>query len=94
MPLTARLAARGLTGSSTRYERWRRAACCPAKKRRGVGRGHGSVSVLDAATVEVAAGVNCSESACPGRGHRDSRRPFRRCLRPLGAIIQEEEPSA
>lgn len=72
MPLTARL-----TGSSTRYERWRRAACCPGKKRRGAGRGHGSVSVLDAATVEIAAGVNCSESACPGRGHRDSTRPFR-----------------
>ena len=27
--LTARLAARGLTGSSTRYERWRHAGCCP-----------------------------------------------------------------
>ncbi len=55
--LTARLAARGLGGSSTRYERWRRADLLPRHERRGAGRGHGSVSVLDPATVEIAAAL-------------------------------------
>jgi len=57
MELTARLAERGLIGSSTRYERWRRAGLLPRHKRRGAGRGHGSVSVLDPATVEIAAAL-------------------------------------
>jgi hypothetical protein len=55
--LTARLATRGLVGSSTRYERWRRAGLLPRHERHGAGRGHGSVSVLDAATVEIAAAL-------------------------------------
>jgi hypothetical protein len=55
--LTARLAARGLAGSSTRYERWRQAGLLPRHERRGAGRGHGSVSVLDPATVEIAAAL-------------------------------------
>jgi hypothetical protein len=53
--LTARLAARGLTGSSTRYERWRRAGLLPRHERRGAGRGRGSISALASATVEIAA---------------------------------------
>jgi hypothetical protein len=55
--LTARLATRGLAGSSTRYERWRRAGLLPRHERRGAGRGHGSVSVLDSTTVEIAAAL-------------------------------------
>lgn len=55
--LTARLAARGLVGSSTRYERWRRAGLLPRHERHGAGQGHGSVSVLDPATVEIAAAL-------------------------------------
>jgi hypothetical protein len=53
--LTARLAARGLTGSRARYERWRRAGLLPRHKRRGAGRGRGSASVLAPATVDIAA---------------------------------------
>ena len=37
--LTARLAARGLAGSCTRYQRWRRAGLLPRHERRGAGRG-------------------------------------------------------
>jgi hypothetical protein len=55
--LTARLAGRGLAGPGTRYERWRRAGLLPRHERRGAGRGHGSVSVLDPATVEIAAAL-------------------------------------
>lgn len=55
--LTARLAARGLTGSSARYERWRRAGLLPRHERHGAGRGRGSVSVVDPATVEIAAAL-------------------------------------
>lgn len=53
--LTARLAARRLTGSSARYERWRRAGLLPGHERRGAGRGRGSISALAPATVEIAA---------------------------------------
>jgi hypothetical protein len=53
--LTARLAARGLAGSSARYERWRRAGFLTRHERRGAGRGRGSVSVLAPVTVEIAA---------------------------------------
>lgn len=53
--LTAQLAARGLAGSSARYERWRRAGLLPGHERRGAGRGRGSVSVLAPPTVEIAA---------------------------------------
>jgi len=35
----SRLAARGLVGSSTRYQRWRRAGLLPRHERRGAGRG-------------------------------------------------------
>ena len=108
MPLTARLAARGLTGSSTRYERWRRAACRPGKKWRGDGRGHGSVSVLDAPRRSLRASTAASRpvpgavtviqggpSGCPDlRSLARYAARFRRCLRPLSAIIQEEAPSA
>jgi hypothetical protein len=55
--LTARLAERGLTGSSARYERWRRAGLLPRHERHGAGRGRGSVSVLAPATVEIAAAL-------------------------------------
>jgi hypothetical protein len=55
--LTAQLAARGLAGSSTRYERWRRAGMLPRHERRGAGRGRGSVSELAPATVEIAAAL-------------------------------------
>ena len=53
--LTARLAARGLTGSGARYERWRRAGLLPRHERHGAGRRRGSISVLDPVTVEIAA---------------------------------------
>ena len=55
--LTALLAFRGLTGSVARYERWRRAGLLPRHKRRGAGRGRGSISVLDPATAEIAAAL-------------------------------------
>ena len=55
--LTARLADRGLTGSGARYEPWRRAGLLPQHERRGAGRGRGSVSALDPATVEIAAAL-------------------------------------
>jgi hypothetical protein len=66
--LTARLAARGLVGSSTRYERWRRAGLLPRHARRGAGRGHGSVSVLEPPTVEIAAAL--ARNAGQGRDLR------------------------
>jgi len=66
--LTARLAARGLTGSGARYERWRRAGLLPRHERRGAGRGHGSVSTLDPVTVEIAAAV--ARHAVQGRDLR------------------------
>lgn len=50
-------AARGLTGSGARYERWRRAGLLPRHERRGAGRGRGSVSALHPATVEIAAAL-------------------------------------
>lgn len=55
--LTARLAARGLTGSGARYERWRHAGLLPRHGKHGAGRGRGSVSVLDPSTVEIAAAL-------------------------------------
>jgi hypothetical protein len=55
--LTARLADRGLTGSSARYERWRRAGLLPRHERHGAGQGRGSISALAPATVEVAAAL-------------------------------------
>jgi hypothetical protein len=55
--LTARLAARGLTGSGARYERWRRADLLPRHERHWAGQGRGSVSVLSPATVEIAAAL-------------------------------------
>jgi len=66
--LTARLTARGLTGSSTQYERWRRAGLLPRHERRGAGRGRGSVSELAPATVEVAAAL--ARHAAQGRDLR------------------------
>lgn len=55
--LTALLAARGLTGSTARYERWRQAGLLPSNERHGAGRGRGSTSALDPETVEIAATV-------------------------------------
>jgi hypothetical protein len=55
--LTTRLAARGLTGSSARYERWRRAGLLPRHEHHGAGQGHGSVSALAPETVEIAAAL-------------------------------------
>lgn len=66
--LTARLAARGLTGSSARYERWRHAGLLPRHERRGAGRGRGSVSALAPATVEIAAAL--ARHAVQGRDLR------------------------
>jgi hypothetical protein len=66
--LTARLAARGLTGSGARYERWRRAGLLPGHERHGAGRGRGSVSALDPATVEIAAAL--ARHAAQGRDLR------------------------
>ncbi len=70
--LTAQLAARGLTGSVARYERWRRAGLLPRHERRGAGRGRGSVSALDPAldpaTVEIAAAL--ARHAVQGRDLR------------------------
>lgn len=66
--LTARLAARGLTGSGARYERWRRAGLLPRHERHGAGRGRGSVSALDPATVEIAAAL--ARHAVQGRDLR------------------------
>jgi hypothetical protein len=66
--LTARLAARGLTGSSARYERWRRAGLLPRHERRGAGRGRGSISALAPATVEIAAAL--ARHAVQGRDLR------------------------
>ena len=66
--LTARLAERGLTGSTARYERWRRAGLLPRHERRGAGRGRGSVSALSPATVEVAAAL--ARHAVQGRDLR------------------------
>lgn len=66
--LTARLAERGLTGSSARYERWRRAGLLPRHERHGAGRGKGSVSVLAPATVEIAAAL--ARHAVQGRDLR------------------------
>ena len=66
--LTARLAARGLAGSGARYERWRRAGLLPRHERRGAGRGRGSLSALDPATVEIA--VALARHAVQGRDLR------------------------
>jgi hypothetical protein len=66
--LTARLAARGLVGSSTRYERWRRAGLLPQHERHGAGQGHGSISIVDPATVEIAAAL--ARNAVQGRDLR------------------------
>jgi len=55
--LTRALAERGLAGSSTRYERWRRAGLLPRNPRRGAGRGRGSVASLEPETVEIAAAL-------------------------------------
>lgn len=55
--LTSRLAARGLIGSSARYERWRGAGLLPRHERHGTGQGHGSVSALAPETVEIAAAL-------------------------------------
>jgi hypothetical protein len=66
--LTARLAARGLIGSGARYERWRRAGLLPRHERHGAGRGRGSVSALDPATVEIAAAL--ARHAVQGRDLR------------------------
>ena len=66
--LTARLAERGLTGSSARYERWRRAALLPRHERHGAGRGKGSVSVVAPETVEIAAAL--ARHAVQGRDLR------------------------
>jgi hypothetical protein len=68
--LTARLAARGLTGSGARYERWRHAGLLPRHKRRGAGQGRGSVSALDPATAEIAAAL--ARNAGQGRDLRDT----------------------
>jgi hypothetical protein len=57
LELTARLAARGFTGSTARYERWRHAGLLPPHERHGAGRGHGSASVLAPETVEIAAAL-------------------------------------
>lgn len=67
--LTARLAARGLTGSGARYERWRRAGLLPRHERHWAGRGRGSASVLDPVTVEIAAAL--ARHARQGRDLRD-----------------------
>jgi hypothetical protein len=66
--LTAELAARGLTGSGARYERWRRAGLLPRHERHGAGQGLGSFSVLDPATVETAAAL--ARHATQGRDLR------------------------
>lgn len=66
--LTAQLAARGLTGSTARYERWRRAGLLPRHERHGAGQGRGSVSVLAPATVEIAAAL--ARHAVQGRDLR------------------------
>lgn len=66
--LTAQLAARGLTGSSARYERWRRAGLLPRHERHGAGQGRGSVSVLAPATAEIAAAL--ARHAVQGRDLR------------------------
>lgn len=51
------LAARGLTVSVAQLERWRTAGLLPAHARRWLGRGRGSVSALDDATVAIAAAL-------------------------------------
>jgi hypothetical protein len=66
--LTAQLAARGLVGSSARYERWRRAGLLPRHERHGAGRGHGSRSTLAPETVEIAAAL--ARHAVQGRDLR------------------------
>ena len=66
--LTAQLAARGLAGSSARYERWRRVGLLPRHERHGAGRGRGSVSVLAPAAVEIAAAL--ARHAVQGRDLR------------------------
>ena len=66
--LTARLVAPGLAGSSERYERWRRAGLLPRHDRHGAGRGHGSISTLAPATVEIAAAL--ARHAVQGRDLR------------------------
>lgn len=48
------LAERGLDVSVAQLERWRRSGLLPRHARRGLGRGLGSVAVLDPATVEIA----------------------------------------
>lgn len=53
--LTTRLAERGLSGSSAKYERWRHAGLLPRHERHGAGRDRGSVSLLAPSTVEIAA---------------------------------------
>ena len=68
LELTAHLAARGLTGSTARYERWRHAGLLPPHERHGAGRGHGSASVLAPETVEIAAAL--ARHAAQGRDLR------------------------
>ena len=66
--LTAQLAARGLAGSGTRYERWRSAGLLPRHASRGAGRGRGSVAALDPETIEIAAAL--ARHAVQGRNLR------------------------
>ncbi|MFB7293637.1 hypothetical protein [Actinacidiphila glaucinigra] len=53
--LIAALAGQGLQVSLTQLERWRRAGLLPRHQRHYPGRGRGSVSILDPATVQIAA---------------------------------------
>ncbi|MER6914020.1 hypothetical protein ABT354_20295 [Streptomyces sp. NPDC000594] len=55
--LIGRLRERDLVVSLAQLERWRRAGVLPRHRRRGLGRGRGSVSVLDDAVVEIAAAL-------------------------------------
>ncbi|MFE0356440.1 hypothetical protein ACFW2K_38765 [Streptomyces nigra] len=66
--LIERLAALGLTVSAAQLERWRGAGVLPVHARRWLGRGRGSVSVLQEAVVDVAAAL-----ARHGRQGRDLR---------------------
>ncbi|MEV7892515.1 hypothetical protein ACWD3I_24885 [Streptomyces sp. NPDC002817] len=55
--LIERLSALGLTVSAAQLERWRGAGLLPGHARRWLGRGRGSVSVLEEAVVDVAAAL-------------------------------------
>ncbi|MFD3422136.1 hypothetical protein [Streptomyces decoyicus] len=55
--LIGRLAALGWTVSAAQLERWRGVGLLPAHVRRWLGRGRGSVSVLEEAVVDVAAAL-------------------------------------